>query len=83
VPELQGVKPSSTDHPRLLHREIQIMPATTSTQNTEEWWINDQTPDSSYKKSEDCDAFLDHLGTLNRSLTQPTRPKRCGSMSTT
>ena len=45
------------------------MPATTSTQNTEEWWINDQTPDNPYGKSEDYDAFLDYLGALNRSLT--------------
>lgn len=40
-----------------------------SIQNDEEWWINDQTPDNPYGKSEDYDAFLDYLGALNRSLT--------------
>ncbi|AZB57893.1 hemolysin (plasmid) [Cereibacter sphaeroides] len=33
------------------------------------WWVNDQTPDNPYGKSEDYDAFLDYLGALNRSLT--------------
>lgn len=41
----------------------------TSIQNSEEWWINDQTPDNPYGKSQDYDAFLDYLGALNRSLT--------------
>ncbi|MFC3631313.1 M10 family metallopeptidase C-terminal domain-containing protein [Paracoccus angustae] len=41
----------------------------TMTQNSEEWWINDQTPDNPYGKSEDYEAFLDYLGALNRSLT--------------
>ena len=35
----------------------------------EDWWINDQTPDNPYGKSEDYDAFLSYLGALNRSLT--------------
>ncbi|ETW14799.1 hemolysin-type calcium-binding protein [Roseivivax marinus] len=34
-----------------------------------EWWVNDQTPDNPYDKSEDYDAFLDYLGALPRSLT--------------
>ncbi len=33
------------------------------------WWVNDQTPDNPYGKSEDYDAFLDYLGALGRSLT--------------
>ncbi len=35
----------------------------------DQWWINDQTPDNPYGKSEDYDAFLDYLGALPRSLT--------------
>ncbi|MDU9005315.1 M10 family metallopeptidase C-terminal domain-containing protein [Sedimentitalea todarodis] len=34
-----------------------------------EWWVNDQTPDNPYGKSEDYEAFLDYVGALNRSLT--------------
>jgi Ca2+-binding RTX toxin-like protein len=33
------------------------------------WWVNDQTPDNLYGKSEDYGSFLDYLGALNRSLT--------------
>ena len=33
------------------------------------WWVNDQTPDNPYGKSEDCESFLDYLGALDRSLT--------------
>ncbi len=33
------------------------------------WWINDQTPDNPFGKSEDYEAYLDYLGALNRSLT--------------
>ncbi|MGB3314605.1 MAG: hypothetical protein WBB85_09340, partial [Albidovulum sp.] len=40
-----------------------------STQESVQWWINDQTPDNPYGKSDDYDAFLDYLGALNRSLT--------------
>ena len=40
-----------------------------ATQINEEWWVNDQTPDNPYGKSEDYDAFLDYVGALNRSLT--------------
>ena len=40
-----------------------------SNQTTEEWWVNDQTPDNPYGKSEDYEAFLDYVGALNRSLT--------------
>ena len=35
----------------------------------EEWWVNDQTPDNPFGKSEDYEAFLDYVGALNRSLT--------------
>lgn len=38
-------------------------------QITDQWWVNDQTPDNPYGKSDDYDAFLDYLGALNRSLT--------------
>jgi Ca2+-binding RTX toxin-like protein len=38
-------------------------------QTSDQWWINDQTPDNPYGKSEDYDAFLDYLGALGRSLT--------------
>ena len=36
---------------------------------TNQWWVNDQTPDNPYGKSEDYEAFLDYLGALPRSLT--------------
>ena len=35
----------------------------------DQWWVNDQTPDNPYGKSEDYGAFLDYLGALGRSLT--------------
>lgn len=35
----------------------------------DDWWINDQTPDNPYGKSEDYESFLDYLGALPRSLT--------------
>lgn len=38
-------------------------------QEQQEWWINDQTPDNPFGKSEDYEAYLDYLGDLNRSLT--------------
>ena len=38
-------------------------------QKNDQWWVNDQTPDNPYGKSEDYDAFLDYVGGLNRSLT--------------
>jgi Ca2+-binding RTX toxin-like protein len=38
-------------------------------QTTDQWWVNDQTPDDPYGKSENYEAFLDFLGGLNRSLT--------------
>ena len=41
----------------------------TTTQTSEEWWINDQTPDNPFGKSEDYEAFLTYVGALNRSLT--------------
>ena len=39
------------------------------TQPSDQWWVNDQTPDNPYGKSEDYDSFLDYLGALDRSLT--------------
>jgi hypothetical protein len=39
------------------------------TQAGDQWWVNDQTPDNPYGKSEDYEAFLDYLGALDRSLT--------------
>lgn len=38
-------------------------------QPNDEWWINDQTPDNPFDKSEDYEAYLDYLGALPRSLT--------------
>ena len=38
-------------------------------QNATDWWVNDQTPNNPYDKSEDYEGFLDYLGDLNRSLT--------------
>ncbi|AGS25594.1 M10 family metallopeptidase C-terminal domain-containing protein [Rhizobium etli] len=38
-------------------------------QTADEWWVNDQTPDNPYGKSEDYEAFLDYLGALPSSLT--------------
>lgn len=35
----------------------------------DQWWINDQTPDNPYGKSDDYEGYLDYLGALNRSLT--------------
>ncbi len=40
-----------------------------SNQNSDDWWVNDQTPDNPYGKSEDYEDFLDYLGALGRSLT--------------
>ena len=40
-----------------------------SSQNSDQWWVNDQTPDNPYGKSDDYDAYLDYLGALDRSLT--------------
>ena len=38
-------------------------------QPSDEWWVNDQTPENPYGKSEDYESFLDYLGALPRSLT--------------
>ncbi|MDD7911550.1 M10 family metallopeptidase C-terminal domain-containing protein [Pseudovibrio exalbescens] len=38
-------------------------------QSSDQWWVNDQTPDNPYGKSEDYEAYLDYLGALPRSLT--------------
>jgi Ca2+-binding RTX toxin-like protein len=40
-----------------------------SNQTSDQWWVNDQTPDNPYGKSEDYEAYLDYLGALDRSLT--------------
>ena len=36
---------------------------------SQDWWVNDQTPDNPFGKSEDYEAFLDYLGALPRSLS--------------
>lgn len=41
----------------------------TSQQIDEQWWVNDQTPDNPFGKSDDYEAFLDYVGALGRSLT--------------
>lgn len=38
-------------------------------QTNDEWWVNEQTPDNLFGKSEDCEAYLDYLGAPDRSLT--------------
>ena len=38
-------------------------------QTSGQWWVNDQTPDNPYGKSDDYEGFLDYLGALDRSLT--------------
>ena len=35
----------------------------------DQWWINDQTPDNPFGKSDDYEGYLRYLGALNRSLT--------------
>ena len=40
-----------------------------SSQNINQWWVNDQTPDNPFGKSADYEAYLDYLGALDRSLT--------------
>ncbi len=40
-----------------------------STQSNDQWWVNDQTPDNPFGKSDDYEAYLDYLGALPRSLT--------------
>ncbi len=35
----------------------------------DQWWVNDQTPDNPFGKSEDYEAYLDYLGALDRSIT--------------
>ncbi|MBM7069773.1 M10 family metallopeptidase C-terminal domain-containing protein [Actibacterium sp. 188UL27-1] len=36
---------------------------------SEPWWVNDQTPDNPFGKSDDYEPYLDYLGALPRSLT--------------
>jgi Ca2+-binding RTX toxin-like protein len=38
-------------------------------QTSDQWWVNDQTPDNPFGKSEDYESFLNYLGALGRSLT--------------
>ncbi len=38
-------------------------------QSNDQWWVNDQTPDNPFGKSEDYEAYLDYVGALPRSLT--------------
>ena len=38
-------------------------------QTSDQWWVNDQTPDNPFAKSQDYEAYLDYLGALDRSLT--------------
>lgn len=38
-------------------------------QTADQWWVNDQTPDNPFGKSEDYEGYLDYLGALDRSLT--------------
>jgi Ca2+-binding RTX toxin-like protein len=40
-----------------------------SNQTLDQWWINDQTPDNPFGKSDDYESYLDYLGALDRSLT--------------
>jgi Ca2+-binding RTX toxin-like protein len=40
-----------------------------SSKTSDQWWINDQTPDNPFAKSADYEAYLDYLGALDRSLT--------------
>ena len=43
------------------------MPSLSQTSN--QWWVNDQTPDNPFGKSADYEGYLDYLGALDRSLT--------------
>ncbi|MGL6208330.1 MAG: M10 family metallopeptidase C-terminal domain-containing protein [Paracoccaceae bacterium] len=36
---------------------------------SDQWWINDQTPDNPFGKSDDYEAYLEYMGGLERSLT--------------
>lgn len=38
-------------------------------QSSDQWWVNDQTPDNPYGKSEDYEAYIDYVAALPRSLT--------------
>jgi Ca2+-binding RTX toxin-like protein len=38
-------------------------------QTSDQWWVNDQTPDNPFGKSDNYESFLDYLGALDRSLT--------------
>ncbi|ARJ69300.1 M10 family metallopeptidase C-terminal domain-containing protein [Paracoccus contaminans] len=39
------------------------------TNQNDPWWVNDQTPDNPFGKSDDYEGYLRYLGALNRSLT--------------
>jgi hypothetical protein len=38
-------------------------------QSSDQWWVNDHSPENPFGKSEDYEAFLNYLGDLDRSLT--------------
>ncbi|KZK75581.1 Bifunctional hemolysin/adenylate cyclase precursor [Pseudovibrio sp. W64] len=40
-----------------------------SNQPNDQWWVNDQTPDNPFGKSEDYEAYIDYVSALPRSLT--------------
>ncbi len=40
-----------------------------TSQSNDPWFVNDQTPDNPFGKSDDYGSFLDYLGALDRSLT--------------
>ncbi|MTH99397.1 M10 family metallopeptidase C-terminal domain-containing protein [Roseibium sp. RKSG952] len=40
-----------------------------SSQSNDQWWVNDQTPDNPFGKSDDYEAYLEYLGALYRDLT--------------
>lgn len=54
------------------------MPTSSQAQDDDQWWVNDNTPDNPYGKSEDYEAFLTYLGALRRDLTpaQAAQPIR-------
>jgi Ca2+-binding RTX toxin-like protein len=54
-------------HPKVVEQGVPKMPS--SNDANDQWWINDQTPDNPFGKSDDYEAYLDYLGSLDRSLT--------------
>ncbi len=73
---LEGVAAVEESQPRPAALEEDSQDSNTSsnaqsdTDNASDpWWVNDQTPDATYGKSDDYEAYLDYLGALDRSLT--------------